>query len=94
MYELPINYETLHWTERKIVREQYIKEQNNICIYCGCPLTSDPPEEIKNREINWELFPPNFLKYPVHLQHNHDTGMTEGAVHSICNAIMWQYEGK
>jgi hypothetical protein len=40
------------------------------------------------------LFPPNFLKYPVHLQHNHDTDMTEGAVHARCNAVMWQYHGR
>lgn len=34
------------------------------------------------------------LRYPVHLQHNHDTGMTEGAVHARCNAVMWQYLGR
>ena len=39
-------------------------------------------------------FPQNFLQYPIHLQHNHDTGMTEGAVHNYCNAVMWQYEGR
>lgn len=34
----------------------------------------------------------NFLQHPIHLQHNHTTGMTEGAVHNYCNAVMWQYE--
>ncbi len=50
-------------------------------------------EDITDKKINWKLFPENFLKYPIHLQHNHDTGMTEGAVHNYCNAVMWQYEG-
>lgn len=31
-YVLPVNYEELHWTERRVVREQYIKEQNNLCM--------------------------------------------------------------
>jgi len=93
-FELPVNYYDLNWKERRIVREQYINEQNGKCMYCGQELSSEPPEKIKEKEIDWDLFPKNFLKYPVHLQHNHDTGMTEGAVHALCNAVMWQYEGK
>jgi hypothetical protein len=34
------------------------------------------------------------LKSPIHLQHDHDTGLTEGAVHAYCNAVLWQYEGR
>jgi hypothetical protein len=93
-YILPVNYENLHWTERKVVREQYVKEQENKCMYCGFSLSGEPPEYIIARKINWNLFPQNFLKYPVHLQHNHNTGMTEGAVHAYCNAVMWQYDGR
>ena len=93
-YNLPINYTKLHWTERKEVREQYIKEQNNKCYYCNEDLNNQPPKRITDKKINWNLFPPNFLKYSVHLQHNHTSGMTEGAVHSYCNAVLWQYEGK
>lgn len=92
-HQLPVNYKKLHWTERKAVREQYINEQDGRCFYCKCSLAESPPEHILNKKINWSLFPPNFCKYPVHLQHNHDTGMTEGAVHSYCNAVMWQYDG-
>ena len=36
----------------------------------------------------------NFFKWPVHLHHCHDTGMTTGAVHCYCNAVLWQYPGK
>ena len=40
------------------------------------------------------LFPAFFLSHPIHLQHNHETNMTEGAVHARCNAVLWQYEGR
>lgn len=92
-YDLPIDYTKLHWTERRQVREQYIKEQGGKCYYCGCSLDEPAPPHIIDKKINWKLFPENFLKYPIHLQHNHDTGMTEGVVHNYCNAVMWQYEG-
>ncbi len=94
MYTLPIDYTKLHWTERRTVREQYIKEQDNKCFYCKESLTAPVPKRISDKKINWNLFPPNFLKHPIHLQHNHSTGMTEGAVHAYCNAVMWQYEHK
>ena len=44
--------------------------------------------------ITNSLFPPNFFKWPVHLHHSHDTGMTIGAVHARCNAVLWQYHGE
>ena len=93
-YVLPIDYTKLHSRERRKVREQYISEQKGKCYYCGGDLSKEPPQYITEKEINLDLFPPNFLKYPIHLQHNHDTGMTEGAVHSYCNAVMWEYEGR
>src|SRR5690606_34289527 len=94
--KLPTEYSKLDWKkgEKAIVREQYIKEQKGLCYYCNTPLNNDPPSNILNKKINWNLFPPNFLKYPIHLQHNHSTDMTEGAVHAYCNAVLWQYEGK
>lgn len=91
---LPVDYTTLTWQERRAVREQYIREQKGKCYWCHGSLQSEPGAEIKGLSIDWNLFPPNFLKYPVHLQHNHDTGMTEGAVHAYCNAVMWQYHGR
>ena len=93
-YKLPVDYTQLTWQERKAVREQYIVDQKGKCLFCQEDLSKKPPKKILNKKINWDLFPPNFLKYPVHLQHSHKTGMTEGAVHSYCNAVMWQYEGK
>lgn len=88
---IPVDYTKLSWQQRKVIREQYIKEQNGLCFYCKKALSKEP---IMNKKINLELFPPNFFKYKVHLQHNHKTNMTEGVVHNYCNAVMWQYHGK
>ena len=92
--ELPTNYTLLTRTQRQDVREQYEAAQNGDCYYCGEPLHGDPPGRIVNLPIRWGFFPEGFLNHPVHLQHDHETGMTEGAVHARCNAVMWQYEGK
>jgi hypothetical protein len=92
--KLPVDYTKLTGKERRLVREEYIKEQGHMCFYCGKDLGTSPPKGITDKRIDWDLFPPGFLDYPVHLQHNHDTGMTEGAVHAYCNAVMWQYHGR
>jgi hypothetical protein len=90
----PLEYGTLNAKERTMVREQYVQDQNNKCMFCFNPFTENPPSGITDKQIDWSLFPPGFLKAPIHLQHNHDTDMTEGAVHAYCNAYMWQYEGR
>lgn len=92
--ELPTDYTLLSPKERAEVRRQYILEQNNLCYYCRESLSKKPPKRITDKPIIWSLFPKEFLNYPIHLQHNHNTGMTEGAVHAYCNAVMWQYEGR
>ena len=94
--KLPVDYTTLDWRkgETRAVREQYIKDQNGHCMFCANPLSGSPPKSVKNKKIDWSLFPPNFLRHPVHLQHDHGTGMTEGAVHAYCNAVLWQYHGR
>lgn len=89
--KLPVDYTKLTQAERADVREQYEYEQDGDCAYCGGSLIEEPE---RTETINWLLFPPGFLNHPVHLQHNHITGMTEGAVHAYCNAVMWQYEGR
>lgn len=93
-YVLPINYTKLTSQQRREVRLQYIQLQENKCFYCKHDLGKPAPEYITSKTINWKLFPQNFLQYPIHLQHCHKTGMTEGAVHNYCNAVMWQYEGR
>ena len=92
--QLPVNYTKINPRARKQVREEYCKLQDWKCAYCSYDLHEKPPVSIIKKDIDWKLFPPSFLKYSIHLQHNHITKMTEGAVHSYCNAVMWQYEGR
>jgi len=79
---------------RKAAREEYIRQQGYKCWHCGGALDVQPPEHILEQPINQQLFPQNFFEYPVHLHHSHATGMTIGAVHAYCNAILWQYHGE
>ena len=87
-------YKELEPKDRRLVREEYIKLQNGLCMFCKTPLNDNPPSKVTDLIIRWEYFPQNFLKYPVHLQHCHKTGLTEGAVHAYCNAVLWQYYGR
>ena len=93
LIELPTEYSKLNARTRKLVRERYAKDQEGKCLFCQESLENDPPKIVTEKKIDWSYFPPFFLKYPVHLQHNHDTDMTEGAVHAYCNAVLWQYHG-
>ncbi len=93
--KLPVDYTKLDWRKGEIraVRKQYIGEQDDRCYFCKRWIYGEPSADVADKDIDWGLFPPNFQKHPIHLQHNHDTNMTEGAVHMRCNAVMWQYHG-
>jgi hypothetical protein len=91
---LPANYTSLTPKQKREVREKYIELQKGLCYNCNYPLYKEPPEYIKQLEITPKLYPPNFFKYPVHLHHSHETGLTLGAVHNYCNAILWEYFGE
>lgn len=92
--DLPVNYNETHFSKRRAVREEYAKRQDNLCYYCNMPLSSPPNCSKTSKRINKKLFPASFFKWPVHLHHDHKTGMTIGAVHNKCNAILWQYHGE
>jgi len=92
--DIPANYHDMHWTDRRKVREEYTKIQGGNCYHCGYQLTGEPAPEVKSKQVNENLFPTGFFKWPVHLHHSHETGMTLGAVHSYCNAVLWQYHGE
>lgn len=77
--------------ERRQRREQYVDEQKGLCYFCKTALKTTP---VRDRKITWRLFPPNFLKYPVHLHHCHKTDETIGAVHAYCNAVLWEHYGE
>ena len=91
-FNLPVNYEEIDSQTRREVRLQYIDEQDGKCCHCGSKLTDEPMS--KRWTINESLFPKGFFAYPIHLHHNHKTGMTIGAIHSYCNAYLWQYKGE
>jgi len=91
---LPVSYSSLTSIEKRNVRLQYIKEQNNLCLYCLSSLTENPPKIKTDLKITLSLFPKGFLDHPVHLHHNHKTDLTIGAVHSYCNAILWEYHNE
>ena len=92
--KLPVDYTKLNPEKKKQVREHYVELQERKCYYCDHDLQEKPPSIITEKKIDWKYFPPFFMRWPIHLQHNHETNMTEGAVHAYCNAVMWQYEGK
>ena len=94
MTDLPAVYEDLEWWERRNVRNEYARLQDGKCYHCGESLDGAPAKRIQQKRINWSLFPQNFTKYPVHLHHSHDDGLTIGAVHALCNAVLWQYHGE
>lgn len=79
---LAANYNKLSSYKRRTLRLKYVEAQNNKCYFCGEPLNKPPASQIRNLKINWKLFPPNFLRYPIHLHHSHESGMTIGAVHA------------
>lgn len=92
--KLPANYNALTQQERRAVREEYGRRQGGLCSHCSAPLDGPPEKKILATKINLDLFPPNFLKWPVHLHHDHLTGKTIGAVHSRCNAVLWEHHGE
>lgn len=89
---LPTRYSRLQPHRRRTVRDKYVRIQKGLCWYCDAPLDKEPPDWIKEKPIDIGLYPNGFFNHPVHLQHDHNTDMTEGAVHARCNAVLWEYE--
>ena len=87
----PVLYDSLTPEERRRVRNAYVASQAGKCCHCGIGVYETP---VQNKKIVWSKFPPGFLKNPVHLHHSHKTGLTIGAVHAYCNAVLWQYHGE
>lgn len=92
--QLPINYHSAGWQERRDARDEYVRVQKGLCRHCGQPLTGKSAADIMVRRLRHGLFPKGFFRRPVHLHHDHETGITIGAVHNRCNAVLWQYHGE
>ena len=90
---LPALYEDVTPAERKEARREYILLQEGCCWHCGGNLDGPTiPWEVK--PVNKKLFPEGFFDWPIHLHHDHKTGLTIGAVHALCNAILWEHHGQ
>lgn len=92
--ELPVKYADFHYSERWKIREAYITQQKGMCSHCHACLKGPPEESVAKIKIKPRLYPKNFFKYPVHLHHSHITGLTIGAVHCHCNAVLWEHNGE
>lgn len=92
--KLPVKYHNIPPKERWRVREEYIRVQEGLCQHCKEPLLGKASNEVMSKRINLKLFPKNFLDHPIHLHHCHKTGLTIGAIHCHCNAVLWQYHGE
>jgi len=92
--ELPVKYNDYHYTERWKIRNEYVRVQKGLCYHCAGCLKKEAPDFILEKRIDKDLFPEGFFKAPVHLHHDHSTGLTIGAVHNYCNAVLWQYYGE
>jgi hypothetical protein len=88
---LPAMYNQLTREERALVREEYDRLQGGICPFCLRPLASDPPPVIQRLPLSSIMWPPEFFRWPVHLHHDHGTGLTIGAYHARCNAVLACY---
>ena len=91
---LPARYADLSPAQRRAAREQYAREQGGLCRHCKAPLSGPPDARAARLRIKRSLFPTSFFQHPVHLHHSHETGLTIGAVHNHCNAVLWQYHGE
>jgi hypothetical protein len=89
--DLPKKYGDLSPLQRRTVRLEYARVQDGKCYFCKKSLYDKPKV---SKKINRRLFPKNFFEWPVHLRPCHKSGLPIGAVHSECNAILWQYYGE
>lgn len=92
--KLPVVYDQLDPFDKRRVREAYVLQQKGECYYCKRTLGKPPPRNVLSKSVDESLFPDGFFSWPVHLHHSHDTGLTLGAVHAYCNAVLWQYHGE
>ena len=90
----PVAYSTLTPHERWQTRDAYVVAQEGKCYHCKSALSGQPASEVASQAVTPRLYPDTFFKFPVHLHHDHETGLTIGAVHSHCNAVLWEYHGE
>ena len=93
---VPQKYDDLNRQQRRDLREQYVEHTKGRCLYCYERLDDEPHKFVCQSagEIVWDDLPggkEGFLRNPVHLHHDRETGLTLAAVHALCNAHSWQF---
>lgn len=88
------HYDSMGTKARAELRREYEAGQQGNCYHCKYPLSQPPPLRITSLPLDLDQFPEHFFRTMVHLHHDHRTGMTLGAVHAYCNAVLWQYHGE
>ena len=92
--KLPVKYADIPYDQKWMVRNAYAIKQNHKCYHCGAGLKEEPAPEVLARRVNPKYFPEGFFNSPLHLHHDHSTGMTIGVVHAHCNAVLWEHHGE
>ena len=92
----PQRYCDLNSNQRRKLRDEYVEYFGGRCLYCDGHLDDEPHEFVRQSadEIEWDNLPESkegFLKNPVHLHHDHETGLTLGPIHALCNAHSWHF---
>ncbi len=94
--KFPQRYRDLNSNQRRKLRDEYIEYFNGRCMYCDELLDDEPHEFVRQSadQIDWDDLAggkEGFLKNPVHLHHDHQTGLTLAAIHAMCNAHSWHF---
>ncbi|MDX1406389.1 MAG: sigma factor-like helix-turn-helix DNA-binding protein [Woeseiaceae bacterium] len=92
--KFPQRYRDLNYNQRRKLCDEYVEYFKGRCPYCNELLDNEPHEFVRQSadEIDWDTLPggkEGFLKNPVHLHHDHKTGLALAAVHAMCNAHSW-----
>lgn len=92
----PQRYRDLNANQHRKLRDEYVEYFRGRCLYCDGQLDDEPHEFVRQSadEIEWDNLPGSkegFLKNPVHLHHDHETGLTLGPIHALCNAHSWHF---
>jgi hypothetical protein len=92
----PQKYDDLNSEEKRKLREQYIEWFNGRCLYCEEMLEDEPHKFVRQSadDIEWDDLhggKEGFLSNPVHLHHDHETGLTLAPLHALCNAHSWHF---
>jgi len=85
--ELPIKYSSLSGERLSAVKEAYTCLQRERCWLCGNNLWDLPKYIVENPKLMGLCGNQLAEHSPLHLHHDHDTGLTLGVTHAECNII-------